>query len=52
MENSNNNKDDKNHKNGRQGMMIIILTTLITAFLVLGLYPGCPGQSVHRDYIQ
>ena len=38
MENSNNNKDDKNHKNGRQGMMIIILTTLIAAFLVLGLY--------------
>lgn len=37
-QNNQNNNNDKNPKNNKQGISIIIITTLITAFLVLGLY--------------
>ncbi|MGO5052037.1 ATP-dependent zinc metalloprotease FtsH [Lachnospiraceae bacterium LCP25S3_G4] len=37
-QNRNNNNNNKNPKNNKQGISIIIMTTLITGLLVLGLY--------------
>ncbi|MEG1505757.1 MAG: ATP-dependent metallopeptidase FtsH/Yme1/Tma family protein, partial [Lachnospiraceae bacterium] len=43
MDNQNKPNNKKDPKNGKQGWAVIILTTLITAFLVLGLYQLMQG---------
>ena len=44
MNNQDNKNNKNNNKNNKQGWNIIIFTTLITAFLVFGLYKFMPGS--------
>ena len=44
MNNQDNKNNKNNNKNNKQGWNIIIFTTLITAFLVFGLYKFMPGN--------
>ena len=47
MDNQNNrnrNNNPRNNKNNKQGFGIILITTIITLFLVLGLYQLMPGK--------
>lgn len=44
MENQNNRNKNHNQKNNRQGFGIILVTTLITLFLVFALYQFTPGS--------
>ena len=52
MDNQNNRNNKNNPKNNRQGWGVILVTTLLTAFLVMGLFSlmqGSDPQEISYD---
>ena len=52
MDNQNNRNNKNNPKNNRQGWGVILVTTLLTAFLVMGLFSlmqGSDPQEISDD---
>ena len=49
MDNQNNRSNKNNPKNNRQGWGVILVTTLLTAFLVMGLFSLMQGSDRRRS---
>ena len=51
-----NNKNNQSPRNGKQGWMVILITTLLTAFLVYGLYSmmqsGSPEEITYNKFLK
>ena len=52
MDNQNNRNNKNNPKNNRQGWGVILVTTLLTAFLVMGLFFADAGERPAGDQLR